>query len=267
MSSAAHNYHGGLTVTTPADVTQHRDWLLSLVPAPMTGLWVDFGCGTGTDALRLAESQAQPGLRILGIDENRESIEAAQRSAKSDPRLGFRQHSLRAVLPLDDASVDVAFSHNLIECLADVPAFVSELARILRPGGYVVMAHWDWDSQLFDGDDKLRNRRLVHAFCDWKQDWMEHADGWTGRRLWSIFNSSMLFDGAVRARVFTNLSFSPECYGYARAQDMKSLIPLGLASDADVQSFLADQAALDAKDRYFYSITGYAYVARLRKSS
>ena len=254
-------------MTTSADVIQHRDWLLSLVPAPTTGLWVDLGCGTGTDALRLAESQAQPGLRILGIDENRKSIEAAQRSAKSDPRLEFRQHSLRAVLPLDDASVDVAFSHNLIECLADVPAFVSELARILRPGGYVVMAHWDWDSQLFDGDDKQRNRRLVHAFCDWKQDWMEHADGWTGRRLWSIFNSSKLFDGAVRARVLTNSSFSPGCYGYVRAQDMKSLIPLGLASDADVQSFLADQAALDATDRYFYSITGYAYVARLRKSS
>lgn len=254
-------------MTASDDVTQHRDWLLSLVPAPMTGLWVDLGCGKGTDVLRLAASQAQPGLRILGIDENRESIEASQRSAEHDPRLEFRQHSLRAVLPLDDATADVAFSNNLIECLADVLAFASELARILRPGGYVVMAHWDWDSQLFDGDDKQRNRRLVHAFCDWQQDWMEHADGWTGRRLWSIFNSRKLFDGAVCARVLTNSSFSPGCFGYARAQDMKCLVPLGLASDADVQSFLADQMSLNAKDRYFYSITGYAYVARLRKSS
>jgi hypothetical protein len=48
---------------------------------------------------------------------------------------------------------------------------------------------------------------------------------------------------------------------------MKSLVPLGLASDADVQSFLADQTSLNETDRYFYSITGYAYVARLRKSS
>jgi SAM-dependent methyltransferase len=254
-------------VTISDDVTQHRDWLLSLVPAPTTGLWVDLGCGKGSDALRLAASQAQPGLRILGIDENRESVEVAQRSAENDRRLEFRQHSLRAVLPLDAESADVAFSNNLIECLADVPAFVSELARVLRPGGSVVMAHWDWDSQLFDGDDKQRNRRLVHAFCDWQQDWMENADGWTGRRLWSIFNSSKLFDGAVYARVLTNSSFSPECYGYARAQDMKSLIPLGLASETDVQSFLADQASLNSKGRYFYSITGYAYVARLRKAS
>jgi SAM-dependent methyltransferase len=256
----------GLAVTT-SDETQHRDWLLSLVPAPATGLWVDLGCGTGTDALRLALSHTQPGLRILGIDENREAIAAAQHSAKSDPRLEFRQHSLRAELPLDDASADVVFSNNLIECLPDVPAFVSELARILRPAGYVVMSHWDWDSQLFDGGDKLRNRRLVHAFCDWQQNWMDHADGWTGRRLWSIFNSSKLFDGVVRAGVLTNLSFSPGCYGYARAQDMKNLIPLGLATDADVQSFLVDQTSLNAADRYFYSITGYAYVAQLRKFS
>jgi SAM-dependent methyltransferase len=151
-------------MTASDDVTQHRDWLLSLVPAPTTGLWVDLGCGKGTDVLRLAASQAQPGLRILGIDENRESIEASQRSAEHDPRLEFRQHSLRAVLPLDDATADVAFSNNLIECLADVSAFTSELARILRPGGYVVMAHWDWDSQLFDGDDKQRNRRWCTPF-------------------------------------------------------------------------------------------------------
>jgi SAM-dependent methyltransferase len=135
------------------DVTEHRDWLLSLVPAPTTGLWVDLGCGKGTDVLRLAASHAQPGLRILGIDESQKSIEAARHSAQNDPRVEFRQHSLRAVLPLEDASVEVVFSHNLIECLADVPAFSRELARILRPGGYVVMGHWDWDSQLFDGDD------------------------------------------------------------------------------------------------------------------
>jgi len=254
-------------MTPSDDVTQHRDWLLSLVPVPTTGLWVDLGCGKGTDVLRLAASHAQPGLRILGIDESQNSIEAARHSAQNDPRIEFRHHSMQAVLPLEDASVDVAFSHNLIECLADVPAFSRELARILRPGGYVVMGHWDWDSQLFDGDDKSRNRRLVHGFCDWKQDWMEHADGWTGRRLWSIFNSTKLFEGTVHARVVTNSSFSPGFFGYARAQDMKSLVPLGLASDADVQSFLADQRALNAKDRYFYSITGYAYVARLRKSS
>ena len=27
------------------DVIEHKDWLLSLVPAPQNGLWLDLGCG------------------------------------------------------------------------------------------------------------------------------------------------------------------------------------------------------------------------------
>jgi len=149
------------------DVIEHKDWLLSLVPAPRNGLWLDLGCGTGVDMIHLAMRQLQPGLRMLGIDGNRDAIEEARRSAHDDPRLEFRQHSLGTMIPLDDATVDVAYSHNLIECLPNVSLFVSELARVLKPGGLIIMAHWDWDSQMFDGSDKNRNRRLVHAFCDW----------------------------------------------------------------------------------------------------
>jgi SAM-dependent methyltransferase len=246
------------------DVIEHKDWLLSLVPAPQNGLWLDFGCGPGVDMIHLATRQLQPGLRILGIDGNLHAIEEARRSAHDDPRLEFRQHSLGTKIPLDDATVDVAYSHNLIECLPNVSLFVSELARVLKPGGLIVMAHWDWDSQLFNGDNRELNRRLVHAFCDWQQDWMDHADGWLGRRLWSIFDSVKLFDGEIHTHVLTNSDYSPEFFGYARAKDMNGLIGKGLASSDDVQAFLAEQESLNANGRYFYSVTGFAYVGRLR---
>ncbi len=248
----------------PSDVTLHRDWLQSLVPIPNNGLWLDLGCGAGVDMLHLAARHSQPELRMLGIDGNGEAIAQARRNARDDPRLEFRQHSLDGKIPLDDASVDVAYSHNLIECLPDVALFVSELARVLRPGGLVIMAHWDWDSQLFDGDDKNLNRRLVHAFCDWQQDWMDHADGWMGRRLWSAFNCTDPFEGVIHARVLLNTDFSTGHFGYARAQDMKELIARGLATFDDVAAFLAEQSSLNADGRYFYSITGFAYVGRLR---
>lgn len=226
---------------------------------------MDLGCGAGVDMIQLAARQPQPGLHMLGIDGNCEAIDKARRSAQGDHRLEFRQHALSAAIPLDDATVDVAYSHNLIECLPDISLFVRELARVLRPDGLVLMAHWDWDSQLFDGRDKGLNRRLVHAFCDWQQDWMDHADGWMGRRLWSIFNSVDMFDGEIYARVLINRSFSPEYFGYARAQDMNELIDRGLASSDEVRAFLAEQTFLNENGRYFYSITGFAYVGRLRK--
>jgi ubiquinone/menaquinone biosynthesis C-methylase UbiE len=145
-------------VNVSDDVAEHKDWLLSLVPAPNSGIWVDLGCGDGSDVRRLALRQPAAGLRIVGIDSNRKVIEEAQRNTGDDPRVEFQSYSLGRTLPFDDATVDVAYSNNLIECLADVSSFISEITRILRPGGFVVMAHWDWDSQMFDGSDKNRNR-------------------------------------------------------------------------------------------------------------
>ena len=45
---------------------------------------------------------------------------------------------------------------------------------------------------------------------------------------------------------------------------MKELIARGLATFDDVATFLAEQSSLHADGRYFYSITGFAYVGRLR---
>jgi SAM-dependent methyltransferase len=247
----------------PQDVASHREWLLSLVPTPETGLWVDLGCGSGADAIKVGARHPQCELRIVGLDSSAKSIASALAAAEDDRRLEFRRHDLNTALPFDTATIDVAYSHNLIECLGDGAAFAREVARILRPGGCMVMAHWDWDSQLFDGTDKALIRRLVHAYADWQQAWMEYADGWMGRRLWGTFNSTGLFTGAVHARVLTNTVYSQPWFGYARAQDFSALVRRGLAAAEDYNRFVGEQEALSAQGRYFYSITGFAYVAQL----
>ncbi|MQA91860.1 MAG: hypothetical protein GEU90_16835 [Gemmatimonas sp.] len=154
------------------------------------------------------------------------------------------------------------YSNNLVECLGDSAAFAKEVARVLRPEGQLVVAHWDWDSQVFDGADKARIRRLVHAYADWQQAWMEHSDGWMGRRLWGVFHSSGSFTGSVHARVLINTEYSAPWFGFANARAFRSLVERGLASAEDVEEFEREQEALRHQWRYFYSITGYAYVGR-----
>src|SRR5262245_41349351 len=152
---------------------------------------------------------------------------------------------------------DVVYSNNLLECLTSREAFAREIARILRPGGLAVIAHWDWDSQTFDGTDKARVRRLIHTFADWRQAWMDHSDGWMGRRLWASLAPTGLFHGRIHARVMTNTVYSPPWFGHARVQDLRAPVKRQLAEAVDYEAFLADQAALSAAGRYFYSITGY----------
>jgi len=53
-------------------------------------------------------------------------------------------------------------------------------------------------------------------------------------------------------------------YGHARVQDFARLVKRGLASEDDFRRVVADLEALDRAGRYFYSITGYAFVGRRR---
>lgn len=245
---------------SPPDRAAHRAWLVSLTTLPAGGRAVDLGCGRGEDLRHLARHHPSGG-ELLGLDASPAAISAA-RAGAADERLRFAEAALDGPLPLADASVDLAYSHNLLECVADPARFAREVARVLRPGGQVVVAHWDWDTQVFCGRDKGRVRRLVAAYADWQQAWMAHADGWMGRRLWGVFHGEPRLEGAIETRVLTNTEFAAPWFGYENARAFGALARRGLAAAEDVDAFLAEQADLHARGEYFYSITGYAFVGR-----
>jgi SAM-dependent methyltransferase len=238
-----------------ADVLAHRAWLLAFLDPPESGLVVDLACGRGDDLHALASRLPRREARFLGLDASEKSLEAARARAGSDPRLEFRRADLGARLPLGDASVDAACSNNLLECLTDPAAFATEVARVLRPGGRLVVAHWDWDSQQFDGPDRPLVRRLVHAYCEWRQPWMEHSDGWMGRRLWGLFGADGSFDVAVHARVLVNTEYAEPWFGFANARAFRSLVKPGLATPEDLGRVEEEQLRLRRDGRYFYAIT------------
>jgi len=249
--------------SSATDVVAHREWLTSLVQLPASGKLVDLGCGGGEDLIAIADRSPSADVQFLGVDRAEKAVAAAkERNVRTN--VSFQIADLTAGFPWSDDAFDVVFSHNYLECVIEVSAFVNEVARVLRRGGQVVFAHWDWDTQVYNDRDKDRVRRLVHAFADWQQAWMDHSDGWMGRRLWGVFESSGLFHGSVHARALLNTEYAEPFYGYARAQDFRSLVKRGLATADDVNGFLAEQEALAAEGRYCYSITGYVYVGRSR---
>jgi SAM-dependent methyltransferase len=248
-----------VTSTAP-DRAAHRAWLAGLTVLPSGGTAVDLGCGRGEDLSVLAERHREAS-RLVGMDASAAALAAAV-AGTADTRITFEHAVLDGRLPFDDGAVDLVYSHNLLECLADPRGFAQEVARILSPAGQAVVAHWDWDTQVFDGHDKARVRRLVSAFADWQQGWMAHADGWMGRRLRGVFHPVAGLAGTIHARVLTNTAFEAPAFGYENAQALRALVRRGLATSEDCEEFLTEQAALHARGQYFYSITGYAYVGR-----
>jgi SAM-dependent methyltransferase len=106
---------------------------------------LDFGCGTGYGTARLADRCA----KITGIDISAEAVAHAGRK--------YRHNSLTfmAVAPVEERPLpfpnerfDVVLSFQVIEHVRDVSAYLSEINRVLRPGGLLVVATPDRSSRL-----------------------------------------------------------------------------------------------------------------------
>lgn len=94
---------------------------------------VDVGCGTGIMADRIAR---ELGADVTGCDLSEGMLEQAKaRNADVDWRQADAAH-----LPLADASVDAVTSTASFHWFPDQSAAVREFARVLRPGGLVIIA-------------------------------------------------------------------------------------------------------------------------------
>jgi 2-polyprenyl-6-hydroxyphenyl methylase / 3-demethylubiquinone-9 3-methyltransferase len=94
----------------------------------------DIGCGAGL----ICEPLAARGAQVVGIDAAPNNIAAAQRHAEAsglaiDYRLGEPQAALRA-----GESFDVLLLLEVVEHVADMPAFLRDTAAHLAPGGLLL---------------------------------------------------------------------------------------------------------------------------------
>jgi len=89
---------------------------------------LEIGCGIGTVVNELSSK----GHDIIGIDISSEAIEYG-RKKYSDIRLEVQAAE---TLPYEDASFEAVLSFDLFEHIAAIDKHISEVRRVLRPGGY-----------------------------------------------------------------------------------------------------------------------------------
>lgn len=107
---------------------------------PLFGLlsneWTVADLGTGTG--QLAAAVAPFVARVLAIDRSREMLQAARHRLRSFPNAEVREGELEA-LPIAAAEVDVVILHLVLHFVPDPPSVLAECARILRPGGRLIV--------------------------------------------------------------------------------------------------------------------------------
>lgn len=101
---------------------------------------LDHACGAGTDLL-LAARRVGPRGHAIGVDLTPAMLEQARLAAEEAglaAAVELRAGSMEA-LPLADAAVDVVISNGVLNLAPDKPRAMAEIARVLRPGGLLLM--------------------------------------------------------------------------------------------------------------------------------
>ena len=106
--------------------------LLALLPSE----WVvaDLGCGTGWATAMLAPNVKQ----VIGVDGSAAMLKAAKKRTADLQNVDLRRGELEA-LPIDDASCDAALLLLVLTYADDAQKVLSEMSRILKPGGRAVV--------------------------------------------------------------------------------------------------------------------------------
>lgn len=115
---------------TPPDFELRRAFLLDRVRRGDRAL--DLGCGAGEFTALLAAAGARP----IGVDV---AETALARAGSRHPELEFRLTPIDGPLALEDNAFDLVWASEVIEHIADTGRWLSEVRRVLTPGGRLLL--------------------------------------------------------------------------------------------------------------------------------
>jgi 2-polyprenyl-3-methyl-5-hydroxy-6-metoxy-1,4-benzoquinol methylase len=147
--------------------TDHRESRLrkaaAMILSEPAGRLLDIGCGNGSFSAGFLGA----GFKVTGIDMTGEQIVAARARG-----LDARVHDLSSgPLPFPDGSFEVAFAGEVIEHIVDTTAFLSEVRRVLTPGGCVVLT----TPNLASAENRMR--LLLGFYPIWTEFRLEGGQG------------------------------------------------------------------------------------------
>ncbi|MFI7068288.1 methyltransferase domain-containing protein [Kribbella sp. NPDC050124] len=229
-----------------------RAWALEQL-APLAGeTAVDVGSGTGEDVVALAELVGPQG-HAIGVEPSPGLRAEAHQRAEAAQGVEFVDGDVGA-LPFAGESVDVIRCERVLQHVADAAGAVREMARVLRPGGRIVLIDTDWATAIVHPADPAVLQKMVDYFL------ADSANPYSGRRLRGQLAAAGLEITGETAATWIEAQEGAR-QGFVSMMQLTAL-KAGVITPTEAETFARDLA--DAADRgaFHLSLTMYAVSAR-----
>jgi ubiquinone/menaquinone biosynthesis C-methylase UbiE len=215
---------------------------------------VDVGCGPGFLSAEILE-EVGTGGSVAALDASEPMLELARRRCAGHANITFQAADALA-LPLADGEADAAVCVQVLEYVADATAALTEMCRVLRPGGRVLVWDVDWSTvSMADGGSGLTPRVLAA--------WDEHlAHASLPRTLRARLGEAGFADVRMAAHAFAASELDPDAYGAALMPFIAQFVTgrQGVTAE-DAQAWVAEQRALDERGAFFFAATQFCFTA------
>ena len=224
---------------------------------PENAVIADLGCRDA--AFLLGFVQAFPGKikTAIGVDINDKGF----KNIKYEKPIKLKVMNCAKKLKFKDNTFDLVFTKDMFECVPDKDFLVREIHRILKPGGVVICVNCDWESIIYNGENKELISKAIHAYAVTKQPWMDDLDSWIGRRMYGFFNRSNLFESTVSVHNVVETQYEEGFFGYDFSEHIAWLHKenTGALTEDEYCEFIRNLEEAQENGSYIFSKPYYIY--------
>lgn len=211
---------------------------------------LEVGCGTGDDAIALAQIVGPSG-QVTAIDRSQTMLQEA--IASTQPLALPIEFVLADAqqLPFADHTFDGARVDRTLQHIADPAVVIAEMARVVRPGGWIVAMEPDWGTFVVNSTQRAITRQLLNVWCD------SFPSGWVGRYLRQYLRQAGLTDIQVVPETLVITQFDLADQVFDLVQTAQATVEAGLVSSSEAQAWLSELQVFDRAQAFFSSFTGF----------
>ncbi len=234
-----------------AGATMRRTRLLDVLALQPGEQVLDVGSGPGHYAFDMAAAVGATG-RVAGVDNAKDSLATAQRRCADLANVSF--HLGDAIdLPFAEATFDAVLSTQTFEYLPNVRAALTEIVRVLKPGGRVLIHDTEWDAWVWHSSDRARMQRIMEA-------WDKHlADPHLPQTLGAKLTAAGFTDVCVEPLLHVETTYDPASMSAILTKFVAGYVTSHGIAESEATAWADDLRALGSSGEYFFSSNEYIF--------